>query len=54
MFTKITFAALVVTTIASAAPVLQSTEETTTKVENSAAQVWCSGPRQFIDFRCRR
>jgi hypothetical protein len=57
MFTQTTFAAVIAATIVATAsvPVSQSTiGETTTKANsNIAAQDWCSGPRQHIDFRCR-
>jgi hypothetical protein len=56
MFTKITFAtAVIATTIVAAATVLgsQSTSDPVTKISRYiAAQGWCSGPRQHIDFRC--
>jgi hypothetical protein len=56
MFTQTTFAAVIAATLVATAPVPVSqstTGETTTKASSSiAAQGWCSGPRQHIDFRC--
>ena len=62
MVTKIAFAAVIAATLVAAAtliaaPVLagQSNGETATTTKassNIAAQGWCTGPRQHMDFRC--
>lgn len=56
MFSKITFAAVVATTVVSvtvlATPSSGTDETVSSTIANVLDQGWCSGPRQHTDFRC--